>query len=137
MYMSKLIFITLHCLKNNDASTFSILSLEFAVWIAIISLLFAIFTYWSDRMNQRSADIQTRKNLILELKVLYKVVCIDILQYKDVKESKYLEVFKLKFYNFSIIKYLVADNRLHKYFKNEDYVIGVNIHQILILDSPL
>jgi len=111
----------------------SILSLDIALWIALFSLLFAISTYWYDKIQKYIVDRKTKEILVREIRLLYRVVCIDILKYKSVKESRYSKNFEISVYNFPIIKHLVANNKLYKYFKKDDYPIGLNIYQTLNL----
>lgn len=105
---------------------------------AVFSLLFATITYWFDYYNKEKVKKETKKNLELEIGLLYRTVLINILRYKEVKESNYQKGLILPVYNYPILKYIVTNNKINDYFNNgEEYLVGLNIYQILTqLDNP-
>jgi hypothetical protein len=134
--MVQLVLVISECVKENT-SPHSSSSLNVSVWIAIITLLFAVFTYWFDQYEKRKIHKETIKLLLNELRFLYRVVCIDIVKYKKVKESNYRSDFFVSVYTYPIIKHLIAENKFHKYFKGKDYFIGMNIYQSLTqIENP-
>ena len=108
-----------------------------SIMVATASLIFAIATYWTNEYRRKKEKKVLLSKLDQEMKSLYKSLCVNILKYKTVCNSGYLESFTVNVYNAPILIMMVESGKLHQYIHhNEGYSRAINIYTIVkLLDN--
>lgn len=91
-----------------------------ASWAAILTLLFAVGTYWYDFIAKKIRKRRIIDKLNIELRTIYISVRDDILQYYKVKKDNYSKPFRRKVFNYPTLQWVINSGNLTDYFKSRE-----------------
>jgi hypothetical protein len=97
----------------------------FASWAAILTLLFAVFSYWHNWYLQKRKVRNKYRSLKTELRTIYITARKEIIQYDEVRTKKYNQEFRASVYHCPILKWLVNSGEVTDYFKTIEEVSGL------------
>lgn len=98
---------------------------------AILTLLFAVVTYWIDQIFKLKRKNQLKRSVITELRSVYSTIRSDIINYDGLVTENYSFKIPFPYYAISIpyCNYFVSAAKVHEITKNK--TVEVNIIQIV------
>lgn len=93
-----------------------------ASWAAILTLAFAVITYWVDIILKKIRKNRIVSNLNTELRTIYISVREDMLQYDEIVKVNYSTPFRRKVHNFPTSKWIINSGKLTDFFKNREEI---------------